>query len=113
MTVAQTDGLLYLPRHPRGRLERALRIPALSPGWRGSFRALLQGETEGQSTGNPGLAPPAGPPPAWSGFRRLRIARVDRESTTVISLTLESTDAVPLPPFLPARGMGMIRFMLP
>jgi MOSC domain-containing protein YiiM len=35
MTVAEVDGLLYLPGHPRQQLLRALRIPALSPGWHG------------------------------------------------------------------------------
>src|SRR5271163_5326045 len=44
MTVAEVSGLLYLPGHPRQQLLRALRIPALSPGWQGSFRALLDGE---------------------------------------------------------------------
>ena len=44
MTVAEVDALLYLPGHPREQLLRALRIPALSPGWQGSFRALLDGE---------------------------------------------------------------------
>ena len=34
MSVAEIDALLYLPGHPRDRLERALRIPALSAGWR-------------------------------------------------------------------------------
>src|SRR5215467_1846836 len=33
MTVAEIDGLLYLPRHSREQVERALRIPALSKGW--------------------------------------------------------------------------------
>src|SRR5256885_338077 len=33
MTVAEVNALLYSPHHPRDRLERALRIPALSPGW--------------------------------------------------------------------------------
>ena len=33
MTVAEIDALLYLPGHPRQQLLRALRIPALSPGW--------------------------------------------------------------------------------
>ena len=103
MTVAEIDALLYLPRHPRDQLERALRIPALSPGWQGSFRALLESQTNGSSTGNPALAPQAWPPPAWSGFRKLRIARVDRESTSVISLTLEPPDGMPLPPFLPGQ----------
>src|SRR5262245_6477308 len=33
MTVAEINALLYLSDHPRDRLERALRIEALSPGW--------------------------------------------------------------------------------
>ena len=31
----------YLPGRDRNGLERALRIPALSAGWRGSFETLL------------------------------------------------------------------------
>src|SRR5215470_15602938 len=38
MTVSEIDALLYMPGHPRSQLERALRIPALSTGWRGSFQ---------------------------------------------------------------------------
>src|SRR6201987_5948995 len=34
MTVAEINALLYSPDHPRERLERALRIAPLSPGWR-------------------------------------------------------------------------------
>src|SRR3954471_8780854 len=34
MTVAAINGLLYLPDPARGELERALGIPALSPGWK-------------------------------------------------------------------------------
>ena len=34
MTVAEVNALLYSSHHPREQLERALRIPALSPGWR-------------------------------------------------------------------------------
>ena len=41
------------PGHPRQQLLRALRIPALSPGWQASFRALLDGEP---GAGNAGLA---------------------------------------------------------
>src|SRR5262244_3503241 len=32
MTVAEINALLYSSRHPRAKLEQALRIPALSPG---------------------------------------------------------------------------------
>ena len=47
MTVAEIDGLLYLPHKARRDLERALRIPALSPGWQGSFRDLLEQAHDG------------------------------------------------------------------
>src|SRR4051795_11162302 len=51
MTVAEIDALLYLPGHPRQQLLRALRIPALSPGWQGSFRSLLEGEAGSGNVG--------------------------------------------------------------
>src|SRR6201993_4047224 len=41
LPVADTDALLYLPDRDPARLRAALRIPALSPGWQGSFRDLL------------------------------------------------------------------------
>ena len=47
MTVAEINALLYSPDHPRDRLQRALRIEALSPGWRSSFEALLQSPATG------------------------------------------------------------------
>jgi ferredoxin-NADP reductase len=79
-----------------------LRIPALSVGWRGSFEALLaQERTSG--TGNAGLTPEAGPPPAWRGFRPLRVSRKVRESSNVISLVLEPTDKQPLTAALPGQ----------
>src|SRR5689334_2840112 len=96
MTVAEINALLYLPGHSRRQLERALRIPALSAGWRTSFQALLQNESSGSPmTGNPGLAA-AVATPAWVGFRPLRIARIDQESRSIISLLLVSVDGHPL-----------------
>src|SRR3977135_1675752 len=59
MTVAEVNALLYSPNHARDRLERALRIEALSPGWRASFRALLQNPARGSAGGNAGLVPEA------------------------------------------------------
>src|SRR5271167_1267019 len=47
MTVAEINALLYSSNHPRDRLERALRIEALSPGWRSSFEALLRSQATG------------------------------------------------------------------
>src|SRR5262245_21194588 len=51
MTVAEVNALLYSPHHPRDRLERALRIDALSPGWRTSFEALLHSGAAGAGSG--------------------------------------------------------------
>jgi ferredoxin-NADP reductase/MOSC domain-containing protein YiiM/ferredoxin len=105
MTVAQVNSLLYLPGHTGADLERALRIPALSPGWRGSFQAMLDQEVRGGGApaGNAGLAPASGPPPAWPGFRPLRISRIARESRSVVSLELESADGLPLAAALPGQ----------
>jgi ferredoxin-NADP reductase/MOSC domain-containing protein YiiM len=97
MTVSEVNALLYLPGHPATGLERALRISALSGGWRSSFESLLaRKRADGGATGNPGLAPAAGAPPAWAGFRPLRVTHKQRESSNVTSLVLEPTDGHPL-----------------
>ncbi len=104
MNVAETDALLYLPGHDGNGLERALRIPALSAGWRSSFEILLEHERKGGSTaGNPGLAPTAGPAPAWAGFRPLRVVDKRRESSNVTSLMLEPSDGRPLAAGMPGQ----------
>jgi ferredoxin-NADP reductase/MOSC domain-containing protein YiiM len=103
MTVAEVDGLLYLPGHPRQQLLRALRVPALSPGWQTSFRALLEGESDG---GNAGLIA-SSPPPAWTGFRRLKVTGIQRESDTVISISLEDPDGGSLPPARPGQYLTL------
>src|SRR4029453_19055071 len=93
MTVAEVDGLLYLPGHPRPGIERALLVPALSPGWQTSFRAILdEPETAAR---NAGLAA-AAPPPGWPGFRPLRVTAIERESATIFSVRLADPDRVPV-----------------
>jgi 3-alpha domain len=63
MTVAEIDALLYLPHHPREDLVRALRIPALSPGWQASLQALLdQADADLGAVRNAGLSSVAGSP---------------------------------------------------
>ena len=104
MSVFEINALLYMPGHPRNQLERALRIPALSAGWHRSFEALLTQEREGgATTGNAGLTAASGPPPAWRGFRPLRVSRKVRESGNVISLLLEPTDGQPIAAALPGQ----------
>jgi ferredoxin-NADP reductase/MOSC domain-containing protein YiiM/ferredoxin len=92
MTVAEIDGLLYLPNRARRDLSRALRIPALSGGWQGSFRELLERAPDGEV----GVL-------AWEGLRRLRVVAIDRESTSVISVGLASADGESVAPALPGQ----------
>ena len=103
MPVAEADALLYLPGHPRQQLLRALRIPALSPGWQASFRALLEEEP---GSGNAGLAVTS-PPPAWPGFRQLTVSAITRESDSVISIRLEDPNGASLPAARPGQYLTL------
>src|SRR5579862_268940 len=99
MSVADVDALLYLPGHSSEQLQRALRIPALSKGWQSSFQAMLQQDLSSNTTmGNPGLANEE-QPPAWPGFRQMRVARIHKESDNVTSFVLAPIDGPPLPLF--------------
>jgi ferredoxin-NADP reductase/MOSC domain-containing protein YiiM len=104
MTVAEIDALLYLPKRSRGQLERALRIPALSAGWHGSFEELLaREEGGGGATGGAGRHSALGTALAWPGFRPVRVARKSRESASVTSLALEPIDGRPIASALPGQ----------
>ncbi len=110
MSVADIDALLYLPGHDREEVARALRIPALSPGWQGSFEAMLAAAEGG--TGNVGLTDSAASPSvAWPGFRPVEVVDVVRESDSVVSLRLAPADRRPLPPALPGQFVA-IRLMV-
>ena len=104
MTVAETDALLYLPGHPRQQLLRALRIPALSAGWKGSFKEML--DEAGRGNGNAGLTE-AAPPPAWPGFRPLAVTGVGQESETVISLHLADPGGGSVPAARPGQFLTL------
>ena len=107
VSVAEIDALLYLPGHPREALERALRIPALSPGWKGSLQSLAdQSETGSASAGNTGLTAAAtSPPPAWTGFRPLRVTAVRDESLHVRSVSLADPDGAALPEWFAGQSI--------
>ncbi|SMF03439.1 Ferredoxin-NADP reductase [Tistlia consotensis] len=102
MTVAEINALLYSPEHPRDRLERALRVDALSPGWRASFEALVKSQPAA-GRGNAGLAPAAAMHPVAPGFRPHLVMAIDEESADVISLTMQMADGGPLPRPLPGQ----------
>ncbi len=92
LSVADTDALLYLPDRDHDKLEIAVQIPALSPGWQQSFRELLDAA---DSTG--ATEAPAHTEPAWAGFRQLQVIKVVPESTTVSSFYLSAADGSQLP----------------
>jgi ferredoxin-NADP reductase/MOSC domain-containing protein YiiM/ferredoxin len=104
MTVESINALLYLEsRHDPELLRRALRIPALSPGWQGSFRALLDERVRSApGGGNAGLTA-TGPPPEWPGFRPLRVAAKHSETSSVVSLELDADEGGPLARALPGQ----------
>ncbi len=103
LTVEEVNALLYSSSHPRDRLERALRIDALSPGWRSSFEALLRPPAAATSRGNAGLMPVTAAHPVAAGFRSVSVAAVDRESDDVVSLTLRDPEGHPLQTPLPGQ----------
>ena len=93
LSVADTDALLYLPGRDQDKLRIAVQIPALSPGWQGSFRDLLAAAEDDGTAGT--RSQTAGP--AWPAFRELRVAKVVREDTTVSSIYLAAADGTALP----------------
>jgi ferredoxin-NADP reductase/MOSC domain-containing protein YiiM/ferredoxin len=85
LTIADTDALLYLPHKSRRALTRAVSIPALSEGWRESFRALLEQRDA-----------PSPRSPAWAGFVPLSVTAIHRESAAIVSFTLMRADGGPI-----------------
>jgi len=107
MTVTDVDALLYLPGHPRDQVLRALRIPALPEGWKASFRAMLaQPEEPAGAGGNAGLVA-ASPPPAWPGFRPLKVTAIGAESRSVVSVRLADPGGTAVPPALPGQFLTL------
>lgn len=109
MTIAEINALLYSTKHPRDALERALRIKALSPGWRSSFDALLHSPSTRGGSGNAGLTLTQAAHPATPGFRPLTVTAISRDSADVLSLILESKDHQPLTKPLPGQYV-VLRF---
>ena len=66
LSVAEVDGLLYLPDPDIDRVRDASDIPALSPGWRQSFAEMLAAHESGTTP----RAPRSGRSPAGRGSAR-------------------------------------------
>ena len=97
ITVATTDAQLYLPDADVDTMRRLLRVDALSPGWQGSFRDLVD------QTDHPHDPRTTTPEPAWAGFRPMRVTRLVPETEIVTSVYLRPTERRPLPTPLPGQ----------
>ena len=97
MSVAEIDGLLYLKDHPEAKLQKALKIPALSQGWKGSFRSLLEAAQNGPANNNP----------AWTGFRLFIVQNTRLECEGIRSFELRPRDGAPVPDFLPGQHIAV------
>ena len=93
MTVRQMSNLLYFEKDDLDGARRALRIDAMSPGWRQSFETRLV------------KAKPAGA--AREPLRSLVVTRKVRESENAISFYLAPADGGALAPFLPGQFLPL------
>lgn len=103
LSVADIDALLYLPGRDAAMLEKAVDVPALSPGWQQSFAEMLVAH---DGSAGPG-ATPVGVEPGWTGFRGLRVVETRRESPNVLSIEFESADGAPLPRSRPGQYLTL------
>ncbi|MEE4592562.1 MOSC and FAD-binding oxidoreductase domain-containing protein [Streptomyces sp. DSM 41524] len=110
LSVADIDALLYLPDRDPAKLRKALNIPALSPGWQQSLRELAAAQQPRQEPGWPGERAGTQQPreePEWPGFKTMRVARIVRETPTVSSIYLDTTDGTPLPEARPGQYLSI------
>lgn len=103
LSVADVDALLYLPDRDVDMLRKAVDIPALSPGWQQSFAELLAAHDSPSGATSPTI----GVEPGWHGFRALRVAETRRESPSVLSIELETTDGAALPTARPGQFLTL------
>ena len=89
MSVREVSNLLFFDKDDLAAARKALSIPALSPGWKGSFEERLAQATE--ATG------------AEDGFHTFVVDRKVAESETITSFYLTSADGAPLQAFLPGQ----------
>jgi ferredoxin-NADP reductase/MOSC domain-containing protein YiiM len=97
VSVASTDALLYLPDGDVEAMRRLLSVNALSPGWRGSFRDLVD------QADHPHPERAKRFEPAWEGFRAMRAARLVHETDLVTSVYLQPVDGGSLPGPVPGQ----------
>ena len=93
VNVSAINDLLYFDKENEEGMRRALRIEALSPGWRDTFEDRLAKASLGLQAEEP--------------YRSLVVARKVPESETFTSFYLEPVDGKPLGSFLPGQFLPL------
>ena len=93
MTVRQMSNLLYFEKDDLDGARRALRIEAMSPGWRQSFETRLAKARVAGAAGQ--------------SLRALEVTRKVRESENATSFYLVPVENRPLAPFLPGQFLPL------
>jgi ferredoxin-NADP reductase/ferredoxin len=101
VTVSEIDALLYRPKPDADALERALKVQALSTGWRRSLEELVADPAD--AAGARGLAAPDLAPHARTGFRPAQIVDLSRLTRDVVAVSLAATDSGALDPAEPGQ----------
>jgi len=89
LTVRAVNNLLYFDKKNLNETAKALEIPALSHGWKGSFEDRLAKVEAPAKTGE--------------RYRSFVVDRKEPESETITSFYLMPEDGAPLPRFLPGQ----------
>ena len=98
LSVAKVHNLLYFDLGDLDGARKALRIKALSPGWRGSFEdRVAKADITGKTA---------------EGFRTLIVDRIERESDHISSFYLLPEDGKELPHYMPGQFLP-IRLDIP
>jgi ferredoxin-NADP reductase/MOSC domain-containing protein YiiM len=108
LTVARTDGLLYLPGRSDDDLRKAVDIPALSPGWQQSFHDLLGTDLASATV----IGPTVGTRPGWNGFRAMTVSKTVAETSVTTSVYLTADSGSPIDTPLPGQYLTL-RVALP
>ena len=93
MTVREVSNLLYFDKENLEATRRALHVPGLAHGWKGSFAERL-------AKAGPGTE-------SRKGFRNFVVERKVAESETITSFHLVPEDGAPLPEFLPGQFLTL------
>ncbi|MDA2919316.1 MOSC domain-containing protein [Desulfobacterota bacterium AH_259_B03_O07] len=93
LTITEVNNLMYFDKDNFDDMRKALRVKALSPGWRKSFEDRMAKAEISEKT--------------LEKYRTLIVTKKIPESETITSFYLEPEDKKPLPSFMPGRFLPL------